>query len=104
MEENKTSRKPIFIVGFPASADAEAIRQVYSDLDRKLGEDYHVLTYRAQTLEDIEFKLLNVIDADDIAIADLIAKTREEIESLLKQAAPVDLTGIVDEIIKKNQQ
>lgn len=97
--------KPIFIVGFPPAADPESIGQVYKDLDYKLGEEYHVLTYRAQNLTDIEFKVLNVTDAEDAQIAYLITKTREEIELTLKErATAVDLSGIADEIIKKNQQ
>ena len=95
---------PIFIVGFPPNADPESIGQVYKDLDYKLGDEYHVLTYRAQGLTDIDFKVLNVIDADDVQIADLIKTTREEIELLLQERPLIDLSGIADEIIKKNKE
>ena len=96
--------KPIFIVGFPPTADPESIGQVYKDLDYKLGEEYHVLTYRAQGLVDIDFKVLNVTDAKDVQLSELIAKTREEIELLLKERPVLDLSGIADEIIKKNKE
>jgi hypothetical protein len=96
--------KPIFIVGFPPNADPESIGQVYKDLDHKLGEEYHVLTYRAQGLTDIDFKVLNVADAEDAQLAEIITKTREDIELLLKERPLVDLSGIADEIIKKNKE
>lgn len=96
--------KPIFIVGFPPNADPDSIGQVYKDLDYKLGEEYHVLTYRAQGLTDIDFKVLNATDAEDAQLADIITKTREEIELLLKERPQVDLSSIAEEIIKKNKE
>jgi hypothetical protein len=96
--------KPIFIVGFPAAADAQAIHQVYSDLDAKLGDEYHVLTYRAQNIDDVKFEVLNAINATDIEISELIAKTREDIDIILKEKMLSELTDLANELNKNNPE
>ena len=96
--------KPIFIVGFPAAAAAESLQQVYLELDRKLGEEYHVLTYRAQKIDDIKFEVLNAIDATDIEISELIAKTRENIDIILKEKMLSELTDLAKELNKNNPE
>ena len=96
--------KPIFIVGFPAAADAQSVHQVYADLDRKLGEDYHVLTYRAQNLEDVTFNVLNALNATDVELSELIAKTREDIDIILKEKMLSELTDLANELNKNNPE
>ena len=96
--------KPIFIVGFPAAATAESLQQVYLELDRKLGEEYHVLTYRAQNIDDIKFEVLNAIDATDIEISELIAKTREDIDIILKEKMLSELTDLANDLNKNNPE
>ena len=96
--------KPIFIVGFPAAAAAESLHQVYLDLDQKLGEEYHVLTYRTNELSDVAFSVLNAINASDIEIADLIKRTREEVTSLLLDKAEVEAKYFAELQSKNNPQ
>jgi hypothetical protein len=81
----KKSAKPIFIVGFPLSADNSSIRHVYNDLNIKLGEDYHVITYKASEIISTTFTVLNAINATDVEISELIKHTQEQIDALQRQ-------------------
>ena len=93
--------KPIFIVGFPISANPEAIQRTYLDLTTKLGEDYHVLTYRTSKIEDVAFNVLNAEHASDVELSELFETTREQISQLLDEIAALELTQI-ENILPKN--
>jgi len=95
--------KPIFIVGFPVEANPQAIQHVYLDLDAKLGEEYHVLTYRSSNSEDISFQVLNAVNATDIEISDLIEKTQTEIKNLLDNISLLEVNQMIENI-QKNEE
>lgn len=76
--------KPIFTIGFPIKAMREDVQRVQEDLEKKLGEDYHVLIYRAQELEGLKFEVLNAINATDVEISELIELTKKQIEETIK--------------------
>ena len=92
--------KPIFIAGFPIAADYTALSQVAEDLNYKLGEDYHVLTYRTSKVDDVTFTVLNAVNASDAEISELIERTREEINLLLTEKALINST--IHNLIPKN--
>jgi len=62
------SPKPIFIIGFPADCPPEIMRQAYKDLDAKIGDEYHVLSYFSHRLADPSFQMLSVNNAPELEI------------------------------------
>jgi hypothetical protein len=99
--QNKMA-KPIFLIGFPLEADNTAVYQVQQDLSQKLDGEYHVIAYKIQGVTAIDFKVLNAIDATDVQIEELIAKTSEFANQLLSES-----NKLVQEVIdaaKNNQQ
>lgn len=75
--------KPIFLIGFPMSADNESVYHVQADLAQKLKGEYHVIAYKILGIESIKFEVLNAINATDVEIKDLIAKTNEFVNQVL---------------------
>jgi hypothetical protein len=75
--------KPIFLIGFPMSADNESVYHVQADLSQKLEGEYHVIAYKIPGIESIKFEVLNAINASDIEIEALISKTNEFINQVL---------------------
>ncbi len=71
--------KPIFLVGFTHEANTESIHRAGIDLEKKIGNDYHVITYRTSKIVDIKFEVLNAVNASDIEIEEIIAIARAEI-------------------------
>ncbi len=88
--------KPIFIISFPYAADLDSINQAYQDIDRKLGDDYHILTYRSPDNTQIGFQLFNATDATDAQIESIIEKSREELSQLFTEMT------IAKELLKKS--
>lgn len=95
--------KPIFIIGFPTKADVQQVQTACEGLEKKFGEEYHVLPYRTSNIEDVTFQVLNAIGASDIEIADLIKKAQEEVEELRKENLVLKLETAGAKIIKNNQ-
>ena len=52
----------------------------------------------------IKFEVLNAIDATDIEISELIAKTREDIDIILKEKMLSELTDLAKELNKNNPE
>ena len=75
--------KPIFLIGFPLSADNDAVYGVQRDLSQKLEGEYHVIAYKIQNIEAIDFKVLNAINATDAQLEELIEKTSTFTEQLM---------------------
>lgn len=95
--------KPIFVIAFPYNADPVGVQQAYSDLVDKL-HDYHVLTYRTRDVTGIDIEVYNAVDATDTEIADLIAKTREEVMSLMLAASAASVGSNMDQILNPDGQ
>lgn len=94
--------KPIFLIGFPMEASNDAVFQVQDDLTQKLEGEYHVITYKEPEVKSIKFEVLNAINADDVQIEELIAKTSEFANQILAES-----DRLVQEIIdaaKNNPQ
>lgn len=79
--------KPIFIVRVPVQASMEQIGKMQQDLDKKLGEDYHVLVARViyppldGTPLETEFQVLNAKDMTELEFEEL----KEIVKSLNKE-------------------
>jgi len=91
--------KPIFIIAFPINADSSQVLSVQSELSIKLGDDYHVLTYKSPDTQTIEFEVLNAVNAEDIEISDLIQRTSTFIQTMLNSA-----NDLAEELTKNNQE
>lgn len=78
--------KPIFLIGFTQEANPEAIYRAGIDLEKKIGGDYHVLTYRTSKIDDIKFEVLNAINATDIEIEEIISIARAELLQSVAQS------------------
>jgi hypothetical protein len=96
--------KPIFIVGFPVEASPQSIQHVYIDLDNKLGQEYHVLTYRTSKIEDVSFQVLNVTDATDAQISELVEKTQNDIKRLLDELSLLEVNQMITDIKNNEEQ
>jgi hypothetical protein len=77
--------KPIFLVGFTHEANPEAIYRAGLDLEKKIGDDYHVITYRTSKIADIQFEVLNAVNASDIEIEEIIKIARAEITQVMAE-------------------
>lgn len=95
--------KPIFIIGFPLKADVEQVQVAIEGLEKKFGEDYHVLPYRTSNIEDVTFQVLNAVNSSDVEIEELIKKAQEEIEQLRKENLVLKLEAAGNTLIKNNQ-
>jgi hypothetical protein len=76
--------KPIFLIGFPIEAELSSISGIQAQIHGLLGKEYHILAYKTSRIHDISFEVLNVVNATDVEISDLISKVREEIQPLLQ--------------------
>lgn len=94
--------KPIFLIGFPMEADNEAVFRVQSDLSQKLDGEYHVIAYKIPGIESIKFEVLNAINATDVQIEELISKTSDFTDQILKDHTH-HLQEIMEEL-KNNPQ
>ncbi len=72
--------KPIFVVRFNLG-NSNFDRDIHSQLQKDL-HDYHVL-FATHTKNEIEFEVLNAINATDIEIEELKAKVFDEISRSL---------------------
>lgn len=77
--------KPIFLIGFTQEASPEDIHRAGIDIEKKIGDDYHVMTYRTSKIDDIKFEVLNAIDATDVEIKEIISIARAEISNAVAQ-------------------
>lgn len=89
--------KPIFLVGFPMSADAASVYQVQQTLKMQL-DDYHVLVYKEPSKEHITFDVLNAVDATDVELAELVERTAASVKSIIEGAKEIE------KIITQNNQ
>jgi hypothetical protein len=77
--------KPIFVIGSPL-LDLENMTKLRTAVDEirdHLKSEYFVLCFLDNTLTTLDFKVLNAINATDIEIEDLIAKTKDQLDSIL---------------------
>jgi len=74
--------KPIFLVGFPVEADSTALGETRTSLNYLLNEEYHVIVYRAQEIQSVQFQVLNAINSTDVEIEELIEKTTLHLKTL----------------------
>lgn len=95
--------KPIFIIGFPIKADLQQVETAIEGLEKKFGEDYHVLPYRTSNIEDVTFQVLNAVNSSDVEIAELIKKAQAEIDELRKENLVLKLETAGTKLIKNNQ-
>lgn len=95
--------KPIFIIAFPIKADVEQVQVAIEGLEKKFGEDYHVLPYRTSNIEDVTFQVLNAVTASDVEIEELIKKAQEEIDLLRKENLVLKLETVGAKLIQNNQ-
>lgn len=56
--------KPIFVIHFPIAVPQEESLKISNQLTEKL-DDYHVLAYRDNVTETVEFTVLNAVDVDE---------------------------------------
>lgn len=73
--------KPIFIVKCSDVISRAELNSIAERLANQL-LDYHVLVITPPNVEDIEFEVLNVINATDIEIEELKEKVLEQIKSI----------------------
>lgn len=73
--------KPIFIVKCPDVISRAELNSIAERLTNQL-LDYHVLVINPPNTEDIEFEVLNAINATDIEIEQLKEKVLEQIKSI----------------------
>ena len=95
--------KPIFIIGFPLKADLGQVQVAIEGLEKKFGEDYHVLPYRTSLIEDVTFNVLNAINSSEIEIKELIDNAKEELEALRKENLALKLEIEDSKTIQNNQ-
>ena len=56
--------KPIFVIHFPITVPHEESLKISNQLTEKL-DDYHVLAYRDNLTETVEFTVLNPVDVNE---------------------------------------
>ena len=56
--------KPIFVIHFPIAVPQEESLHISNQLTEKL-DDYHVLAYRDNVTETVEFTVLNPVDVNE---------------------------------------
>jgi hypothetical protein len=70
--------KPILVVAFPISVEIEDMSKAIMPIDQRL-RDYHVIAYKATNVNDLDFKVLNAENSDDLNIEELKKEINEKI-------------------------
>ena len=71
--------KPIFIIQFPFAVPQEESLKISEQLTAKL-DDYHVLGYRDNTTDAVNFKVLNAIDIDEAELQKIVEEITKQIK------------------------
>jgi hypothetical protein len=77
--------KPIFLIGSPILGHDQLIKLKtgVDEIRDYLNSEYYVISYLDNRLTELDFKVLNAINATDIEIDELINKTKDQLDSIL---------------------
>lgn len=74
--------KPVILFRFPLESTKENFESIYESLERRLGQDYHVLAIVENNSEEMRIEVFNARESVSLEIENLKTEIKDSLKTL----------------------